>query len=53
MRRKLDELEKRFASKLAEHDAQLAQVFFVLRELVAPPPLPKKRAIGFTPPEDE
>jgi hypothetical protein len=53
LRRKLDELEKRFENKLAEHDAQLAQVFSVLRELVVPPPLPKKRAIGFTPPEGE
>jgi len=53
LRRKLDELEKHFESRLAEHDAQLAQVFSALRELVEPPPLPKKRAIGFTPPEGE
>ena len=53
LRSKLDELEKHFESRLAEHDAQLAQVFTALRELVAPPPLPKKRAIGFTPPEGE
>ena len=50
---RLDELEKHFESRLAEHDTQLAQVFAVLRELVAPPPLPKKRAIGFTPHEGE
>ena len=53
LRRKLDEFEKHFDSRLAEHDAQLAQVFSALRELVEPPPLPKKRAIGFTPPEGE
>jgi hypothetical protein len=53
LRSRLDELEKHFESRLAEHDAQLAQVFAVLRELVAPPPLPKKRAIGVTPPEGE
>jgi hypothetical protein len=51
LRRKLDELEKNFESRLAEHDAQLAQVFSVLRGLVAPPSPVKKRAIGFTPPE--
>ncbi|MHB8059567.1 MAG: ORF6N domain-containing protein [Gaiellaceae bacterium] len=43
---------RRFA-RLAEHDTQLAQVFSVLRQLVAPPPPAKKRAIGFTPPEGE
>jgi len=53
LRCKLDELERHFESTLAEHDAQLAQVFSVLRQLVAPPPSPKKRAIGFTPPEGE
>jgi len=53
LRHRLDELEKHFESKLAEHDTQLAQVFSVLRELVAPPPLTKKRAIGFTPDEGE
>lgn len=53
LRGKLDDLEKHFESKLAEHDAQLAQVFSALRELVAPPPISKKRAIGFTPPEGE
>jgi hypothetical protein len=49
LRSKLDELEKHFESRLAEHDTQLAQVFSVLRKLVAPAPPPKKRAIGFTP----
>ena len=53
LRGKLDELEEHFASRLAEHDVQLAQVFSVLRELVAPPPPARKRAIGFTPPEGE
>ena len=52
LRGKLDELEKHFESRLAEHDTQLAQVFSVLRELVAPR-VQKKRAIGFTPPEGE
>ena len=51
LRSKLDELEKHFESRLAEHDTQLAQVFSVLRGLVAPPSPVKKRAIGFTPPE--
>jgi ORF6N domain. len=53
LRSKLDELERHFESRLAEHDTQLAQVFSVLRELVTPPPVPKKRAIGFTPSEGE
>jgi hypothetical protein len=54
LRSKLDELEKHFEGEdIRELDAQLAQVFSVLRELVAPPPPPKKRAIGFAPPEGE
>jgi hypothetical protein len=53
LRRKLGELENRFENRLAEHETQLAQVFSVLRQLVALPPLPKKRAIGFTPSEGE
>ena len=53
LRSKLDELEERFESRLAEHDTQLAQVFSVLRQLVAPPPPAKKRAVGFTPSEGE
>jgi len=44
--RKLDELERRFDGRLAEHDEQLAQVFAALRQLLEPPPL-KKRPIGF------
>lgn len=53
LRCKLDELEKHFENRLAEHDAKLARVFSVLRKLVVPPPISKKRAIGFTPPEGE
>jgi hypothetical protein len=50
--RKLDELERRFESRLSEHDAQLEQVFSVLRELISPP-APRKRQVGFTPAESD
>lgn len=49
--RKLDELERRFASRLSEHDDQLRQIFSALRELISPP-VPKRRPLGFTPSDD-
>jgi hypothetical protein len=49
--RKLDELEQRFESRLSEHDVQLGKIFSVLRELISPP-APRKRPVGFTPPDD-
>ncbi len=41
--RKLDELER----KLGEHDKKFTIVFEAIRQLMAPPPAPPKRRIGF------
>jgi len=42
--RKLADLER----KLAEHDDKFAVVFEAIRQLMAPPPTPAKRRIGFS-----
>lgn len=42
--RKLDDLER----KLGEHDDKFAIVFEAIRRLMAPPPVPAKRRIGFS-----
>jgi leucyl aminopeptidase len=44
--RKLEELEKKY-------DAQFRVVFDAIRQLMAPPPEPKKRRIGFHAPQGE
>ena len=44
--RKLDALE----AKYAKHDEQLVLVFEAIRQLMAPPPEPRKGRIGFRPP---
>ena len=41
--RKLDDIER----KLGEHDEKFAIVFDAIRQLMAPPPAPPKRRIGF------
>lgn len=46
---KLAELEK----KLGEHDAKFQVVFEAIRQLMAPPPAPKRRRIGFAATDDE
>jgi hypothetical protein len=46
---KLAELEK----KLGEHDEKFQIVFEAIRQLMAPPPAPKKRRIGFAAVDDE
>lgn len=50
--KRLEELEQETRAKLGQHDQQLAQIFEALRQLMAPPPRPKRR-IGFTPPEGD
>ena len=50
--KRLEELERDTRTKLGQHDQQLADVFEALRQLISPPPRPKRR-VGFTPPEDE
>lgn len=46
---KLDELER----KLGTHDEHFQVVFEAIRQLMAPPPAPKRRRIGFAAADDE
>jgi hypothetical protein len=48
---RLDELERETRAKLGQHDQQLDQIFRAIRQLVSPPPRPRRR-VGFSPPED-
>jgi ORF6N domain len=50
--RRLTELERETTEKLGKHDQQLGEIFKALRQLISPPPRPKRR-VGFGPPEDE
>jgi len=50
--RRLRELERETDARLGKHDEQLGQIFEALRQLIAPPP-PPKRKVGFGVPEDE
>jgi hypothetical protein len=45
---RLEQIER----ELGGHDEQLNQIFKTLRQLIAPPPRPK-RPVGFRPPDDE
>lgn len=46
---KLNELER----KLKGHDQAIAGILDAIRQLMAPPPVPKKRPIGFITPQDK
>lgn len=48
---KIEELERETTARLDKHDQQLDQIFKSLRQLIAPPPKPKRK-IGFAPPEE-
>ncbi len=50
--RRLTDLERETTEKLGKHDQQLGEIFKVLRQLISPPPRPKRR-VGFGLPEDE
>lgn len=50
--RRLEDLERETQAKLGKHDQQLDAIFQALRQLISPPPQPKRR-IGFAPPENE
>ena len=50
--KRLEELERETGAKLGEHDEQLSQIFKALRQLISPPPRPKRR-VGFGLPEGE
>jgi ORF6N domain. len=51
IQKRLEELERETSAKLGQHDQQLAQIFQALRQLISPPPQPK-RQVGFRLPED-
>ena len=50
--KRLEELERETSPRLGQHDEQLRQIFTALRQLISPPPRPK-RQVGFGLPEDE
>lgn len=45
--KRLDELETRIERKLTSQDQAIAGILDAIRQLMAPPPAPKKRPIGF------
>jgi uncharacterized protein YciW len=47
-----DEIEGETRAKLGQHDQQLGQIFQALRQLISPPPRPRRR-VGFRLPEDD
>lgn len=52
LERRLAELERETTEKLGKHDEQLRDVFAALRQLISPPPRPRRR-VGFSPPNDD
>ena len=50
--KRLEELEREIKDQLGQHDEQLVQIFQALRQLISPPPRPRRK-VGFRPPEDE
>ena len=50
--KRLEELEREMSTKLGQHDQQLTQIFEALRQLISPPPRPR-RQVGFRLPEDD
>ena len=51
--KRLDELEARITRRLATHDQAITGMLKTIRELMSPPPEPKRRGIGFTADFDE
>jgi hypothetical protein len=49
--RRLEDLERETQARLGRHDRQLDAIFQALRQLISPPPRPK-RQIGFAPPDN-
>lgn len=45
--KRLDELETRMERKLMTQDQAIAGILDAIRQLMAPPPVPRKRSIGF------
>jgi ORF6N domain-containing protein len=52
LERRLTDLEREASERLGKHDEQLRDIFKALRQLISPPPRPKRR-VGFGPPEEE
>jgi hypothetical protein len=50
--KRLEELERETTTKLGQHDQQLGEIFQALRQLISPPPRPR-RQFGFRLPEDD
>jgi hypothetical protein len=50
--RRLTDLERETVERLGKHDEQLLDIFKALRQLISPPPRPKRR-VGFGPPEED
>ena len=50
--RRLEELERETDARLGKHDEQLGEIFEALRQMIAPPPRPKRR-VGFGLPEGD
>ncbi|HEV3322226.1 MAG TPA: ORF6N domain-containing protein [Solirubrobacteraceae bacterium] len=50
--RRLEDLKRETNAKLGEHDQQLDEIFQALRQLISPPPRPK-RQVGFGLPESD
>jgi ORF6N domain len=50
--RRLEDLERETKAKLGQHDQQLDEIFQALRQLISPPPQPKRR-VGFRLPEGD
>ncbi len=44
--RRLEDFERETKTKLGQHDQQLEDIFQALRQLISPPPRPK-RPVGF------
>jgi len=51
--KRLDQLEARMERKLITQDQAIAGILDAIRQLMAPPPTPKKRPIGFITPQDK
>lgn len=45
--RRLDQLEARLDERLGKHDQAIAEILEAIHQLIAPPPPPVKRRIGF------
>lgn len=52
LQERLNQMELDIGARLSEHDEQLRQIFEALRQLIAPPPEPK-RPVGFRVREDD